>query len=418
MATLIPKPKSLFSYHLSKNKKILFFTFLALLLLIGLTFGAVKIHKEFKKIHRLRNDLSQTQFTLSQYRRQINHLSHDDDLKISRLQQAWTDIEAKLRNQEERIRKLDHILPQRPEMKEVNLLEELKVQREMYLQAQERNQLYEQQLLALTEEMKSYKEQNQLIRQEQIDMRAEYQELFSQRPQVPQEQPLKESMESRLSQLENVDYELERKVKDVQKTFESCAKIGEVKALENYYDYKLQSLSDVVHNLKNSSDNAQLRQDLIKLAEEEKGIKAAFSKLGESQKNHEERLKALENQNHSKVISPKPANISVQSPHELLKEAVENYNNLSKSGHNKKELKEVKKHIKELHHQINQQAVETHQKAQEETLKQNKSQVNQKGQVRISESEILDPSQFERKLGNSIENLINAFVDLSSALSI
>jgi len=420
MATQIPKPQSLCSYHLSKNKKRLLWILLASAILILAAVGAYKAHRTFYWIHR---EILHTQFAVERYQRQVVQEKNREDVRITQLEQAWKNSEAKLFSQEERIRKLEHLLAQRslhPDMREVNLLQELQVQKDLYIQAQQKIHSYEQQLLALTHEMKHDKEQNQLIRQEQAKIRAEHQELLNQRPQVSQEQLLKKSLESWFSQLANADYELEQKVKDIQKAVESCAKIGELKALEVYYDDKLENLSRVLQKSNNTtskdlSDNSQfkqLKQDLIKLAEQEERIKAAFNNLGGHQKNNEERLKALESQGNLKTINARLADAPVQSPHELLKEAIKNYNLLSQSGQNKKELKEAKKHIKQLHRQINQQPEEIYHKIQQDAMKQTTSQGKQKEQVKVSEKETLNQSPFERELGNDIANLINAFVDL------
>jgi len=338
--TTTPKPSSSLLSRFPKNKRRLFFILVAV---VALLFAANSIGKAYHRYTLIHQDMMQAQILFSQYREYIdNRLNYNENVKLAQLEEAWTLSEAKISRQQETIKRLEQALAQKSHHSEKNLLQELKAHKEMYIESQQKLQLYEQHLLALTQELKSYREINQLIKQEQAKMRAEHQELIKKLSQTTPSQvsheALEKALDSRLSQFVYADYELEQKLKDLQKAVESSAKVGELKALEVYYDDKINDLSSIMKNggkralpqaqgqAERESEVSQLKQELIKLRMEKEEMKTAVNNLWNQQRKSEERLNKLvetqasQNNKPSVQEQPQPAGVN-NGPKNTQKEA-------------------------------------------------------------------------------------------------
>ena len=297
-----------------KNNKRLLFIFFAAVTIIFVSAG---IQGAYQKFSSLKNEMAQSQLLLSQYQEHLQYMNQRlnyFEAQVFAKQEQSLGIKAKTHNHEDRLNRIEHFLEQQSlhsdansKMKEQSLLKELKTHKEMYLQTQQKLQSYEQHLLALTQELKASREQNQLFKQEQAKMRAEHQEIIKKLSQTKTSQVnlegLEKALESRLSQFVYADYELEQKVKDLQKAVESAAKVGELKALEVYYDDKINDLSNVIQNLPKSKGvqtkqqetvNPQVKQELAKLNIEKEEMKASMNNLWNHQRKNEERINLLE----------------------------------------------------------------------------------------------------------------------------
>jgi len=307
------------------NKRLLFILFAV----VAIMLASAGIERAYRNFSSLQNEMIQAQVQLSQYQQHLQHmnqkLNHYEAQIVATQGQAW-ETKVKSHNHEERLNRHENFLAQQSlhsdansKIKEQSLLKELKAHKDMHLQSQQKLQSYEQHLLALTQDLKSYKEQNQLVKQEQAKMKAEHQELIkklsqTKTPQVSLE-GLEKALESRLSQFVYADYELEQKLKDLQKAVESSAKVGELKALEVYYDDKINDLSNVIQNVSKSSgvkgkvetgNQQQLKQGLAKLNLEKEELKLAMNNLWDHQRKSEERINNLEKVKQPEVKKTQP----------------------------------------------------------------------------------------------------------------
>jgi len=325
---------------------------LVILLIAGASIlAAISFTTAYQNFVLLHQDMVQAKTLVSQYKDSLNNKGNNN---MRLLEQSSETNKFKTQQLEERIKVLEQALKQQQQRSSYpDGKEAVKKELEAYkLQFQQKIQEYEQQIFALTQQMKNYREENQITREQQMKIRNAYQQLlnkFNEKSQggiVSSQDDLENALESRLSQFVNADYEHEQKFKELQRAIENCAKVGELKALEVYYDDKFDSLNKVIQKnqqqkpssvgqAKTVSENPQqiqqLKQEIFELNVEKEEIRNVLNSVLTQQRKNEERLNKVEaqgtqntntNKNHFATEQTEPSRKPqpVKNQKEVLKE--------------------------------------------------------------------------------------------------